>query len=82
MKILALVVALFSLPAFAADYTPWSGGTQIAQNQQLCCVGNGCQGQFECCCPSPKKPTCVNAVITPMGNGNSSCRPQSCGSCQ
>ena len=81
--LLVLLVALLSLPAFAADYSPWPGrATEQAQATQACCVGNGCQGSFECCCPVPKKPTCVNAVITPLSGGRSECKPQSCGTCQ
>jgi hypothetical protein len=44
MRVLALVVALLSVPAFAADYTPWPGqerglvaSTLVEQAQQSCC---------------------------------------------
>jgi hypothetical protein len=46
MRGLALVVALFSVPAFAADYTPWPGHerqliatdwVELAQQGQTCC---------------------------------------------
>ena len=46
MKVLAVVVALLSVPAFAADYTPWPGRepapitserTELAQQGDRCC---------------------------------------------
>ena len=46
MRILVLVVALLSVPAFAADYTPWPGQerqpitsswVELAQQGQACC---------------------------------------------
>jgi hypothetical protein len=46
MRTLALVVALLSVPAFAADYTPWPGRgsepiaserIELAQQSQVCC---------------------------------------------
>jgi len=57
MRALALVVALLSVPAFAADYTPWPGQERepiaskwIELAQQTCCkkctkgqpCGNSC----------------------------------------
>jgi hypothetical protein len=57
MRVLALVVALLSVPAFAAEYTPWPdqgrkpmAATWIQQAQQTCCkrctkgqpCGNSC----------------------------------------
>ena len=33
MRILALVVALLSVPAFAADHSPWPAGERLAQRQ-------------------------------------------------
>jgi hypothetical protein len=47
MRVLALVVALLSVPAFATDYTPWPGQerepaasskwVELAQQPQKCC---------------------------------------------
>ena len=47
MRSLALVVALFSIPAFAADYSPWPDSpvgkpvvaewVELAQQRQECC---------------------------------------------
>jgi hypothetical protein len=46
MKALALILALLSMPAFAADYTPWPGRepvpiaselVELAQQRDTCC---------------------------------------------
>ena len=89
MRILALVVVLFSLPAFAADHSPWSSadgpstaGERLAQapGTQYCIPYTGCLDGMHCC-PAPQKPSCQNGVITKLPNGNSTCTMANC-SCQ
>lgn len=47
MRVLALLLVLLSLPAFAADYTPWpgAGGVEVAQAQTPGTPGQPGQGQ-------------------------------------
>jgi len=89
MKMLALVFVLLSVPAFAADYSPWAG-QQMAQNRggpatQECvpCSG-GCQigtGVMMCCCPIGKTPTCTPGTSTKLPNGNTECTVSRFGGC-
>ena len=68
MKALALILALLSMPAFAADYTPWPGQEHqpIASKwvelvQQTCCkkctkgqpCGNSCIARNKVCHVGP-----------------------------
>jgi hypothetical protein len=72
MKALALVVALASVPAFAADYSPWPGredeptiATWIEQAQQA----------QSCCKHCTKGKPCGNSCIA----ANSKCKqPPGC----
>jgi hypothetical protein len=86
MKVLALILALLSVPAFAADHSPWPGqgsgtlaGEQLAQGKgtQLCVPCTGCQ-ETMCCCPSPQRPTCQNGTVTKLPNGNTACSMPQC----
>jgi hypothetical protein len=50
MRVLALVVALLSVPAFGADYTPWSGkGEQIRASEWVE------QAQGQACCKNARR---------------------------
>jgi hypothetical protein len=60
MKALALVVALLSVPAFAADYTPWLGQERVPAAskwvelaQQTCCK--------KCTKGQPSGNSCISA---------------------
>ena len=87
MRILALVVALLSVPAFAADYSPWPGqargtiaGERLAQGTQRCVPCGGCQ-ETMCCCSMSQQPTCQPGTVTKLPNGNTECSMARCG-CQ
>lgn len=62
MRALALVVGLLSIPAFAADYTPWPGRSdepaasewvELVQQAQACCK--------HCSKGKPCGNTCISA---------------------
>jgi hypothetical protein len=62
MRMLATIVVLFSLPAAAADYTPWpgrdnqpaiSGLIELAQDKDTCCK--------HCTKGQPCGNTCISA---------------------
>jgi hypothetical protein len=87
MKMLALVVALLSVPAFAADYSPWSGqaGERFAQATKIReCSAGGLQPNCPGCaasCPPGHAAVCKNAV-TENNNGKLTCvQPAQC-SCE
>ena len=79
MRILALVVALLSVPAFAADHSPWPAGERLAQRQgtQLCAPCSGCQDTM-CCCPTTQQPVCQPGTSTKLPNGNTACTMPQC----
>jgi len=56
---LALVVALFSVPAFAADYSPWPPGQQPIASEW---IEQAQQGQ-KCCKRCSKGQPCGNSCI-------------------
>lgn len=87
MRMLALVIALLGVPAFAADYSPWPGraGGEIAESQTAqgpatsrCVPCGGCR-ETMCCCPMAQNPTCVPGSVTKLPNGNTECGIAQCG---
>lgn len=60
MRVLALVVALLSVPAFGADYSPWPGREQasVADEWQLAQQGD------RCCKRCTKGQPCGNTCIS------------------
>jgi hypothetical protein len=81
MKMLALLlIALLSVPAFAADYSPWRGqtGERFAQGTQKCVPCNGCREEM-CCCSMSQQPTCQPGTVTKLPNGNTECSMPQCG---
>ena len=84
--VLALVVALLCVPAFAADHSPWPGqtsGTDRLMAQVRACVyfSGGCT-PVQCCCAADQKPSGVDGTRTKLANGNTECTVARCNPCQ
>jgi hypothetical protein len=69
MRVLALVVALLGLPAFAADYTPWPGHDVVAPSPLFQRVKSSDDG---CCKHCTKGQPCGDSCIS----ASAKCRQQ------
>src|SRR5580704_79469 len=61
MRVLALVIALLSVPAFAADYTPWPGHDVVASSLLLQRAKSSDDG---CCKHCTKGQPCGDSCIS------------------